>query len=112
MSNVAQLFDPLDLISPIIIKRKIILQNLWQLKLTWDQSVPLNIFPTWKEFVEQLTYLKGIQVPRYVASVQSVFTELHGFLMPASSLMDVQSIFAFVTFKAIITLNYSVQNHA
>ena len=34
------LFDPLCLLSPVIMKAKFLLQELWLLKLHWDESVP------------------------------------------------------------------------
>ncbi|XP_076248108.1 uncharacterized protein LOC143187783 [Calliopsis andreniformis] len=36
LSRVAQLFDPLGLLGPIIVKTKILMQRLWQLKIDWD----------------------------------------------------------------------------
>jgi len=36
-SEVARLFDPLD---PVIVIAKLILQDLWQLVIQWDESVP------------------------------------------------------------------------
>jgi hypothetical protein len=40
LSVIAQLWDPLGLISPIIIKTKLILQKMWSLRLSWNERVP------------------------------------------------------------------------
>lgn len=40
LATSAQLFDPLGLLSPIIIMSKFILQELWQHKIDWDEPVP------------------------------------------------------------------------
>lgn len=50
LSTTAQIFDSLGLLSPVTIKAKIILQNVWSLELHWDESVPTNIHSTWQRF--------------------------------------------------------------
>ncbi|KAL7727244.1 hypothetical protein ACLKA6_016002 [Drosophila palustris] len=40
LSLASSLFDPLGLVGPVIVTAKIILQELWILKLHWDESVP------------------------------------------------------------------------
>ncbi|XP_071628423.1 uncharacterized protein [Temnothorax longispinosus] len=44
LSQIASLFDPLGLVGPVIVKAKILLQQLWQNKLDWDESVSLHGF--------------------------------------------------------------------
>jgi hypothetical protein len=39
----SQIFDPFGLIGPVIMKAKIILQQLWAVKLGWDEAVPMSI---------------------------------------------------------------------
>lgn len=41
LSTIAKLFDPLGLFSPAIIKAKIFIQELWSLKMDWDNSLSL-----------------------------------------------------------------------
>lgn len=43
LSNIAKLFDPLGFLSPIIITAKILMQELWTLKLNWDDPLPESI---------------------------------------------------------------------
>lgn len=40
LSTIATLFDPLGLLSPITIKAKIFIQELWAVKLDWDDPLP------------------------------------------------------------------------
>ena len=40
LSCIAQIFDPLGLIGPMTTNRKILMQNLWILRLQWDEIVP------------------------------------------------------------------------
>ncbi|XP_076649883.1 uncharacterized protein LOC143357353 [Halictus rubicundus] len=43
LSEIAQLFDPLSLLGPVIIKAKIIMQQLWKTATDWDELVPQTI---------------------------------------------------------------------
>jgi len=43
LSEVARLFDPLGLLGLVIVIAKLILQDLWQLTIQWDESVPQDI---------------------------------------------------------------------
>lgn len=47
LSAVASTFDPLGLISPILITRKTILQKSCQLKLNWDDRLPEDLSSEW-----------------------------------------------------------------
>jgi len=41
--EVAKLFDPLGFLSPVIVITKLILQDLWQLAIQWDESLRTSI---------------------------------------------------------------------
>ena len=40
LSEITSLFDPLGCFSPVLVKFKCFIQDLWKLKLGWDQSLP------------------------------------------------------------------------
>ncbi|XP_039315259.1 uncharacterized protein LOC113005966 [Solenopsis invicta] len=42
LSHVSQIFDPLGLLGPVLIKGKIFVQKLWADDLQWDQPLPLQ----------------------------------------------------------------------
>ena len=42
-SLVAQLFDPLGVLDPFTIRGKILLQELWKMKVEWDDTLPEEI---------------------------------------------------------------------
>ncbi|XP_033222578.1 uncharacterized protein LOC117176446 [Belonocnema kinseyi] len=79
LSTIAQIFHPLGLVGPAVIRAKIILQNLRQLKLGWDETLPQNLYTTWKEFHSHLRALNEITVPRFVLGANIVTVQLHGF---------------------------------
>ncbi|XP_063994615.1 uncharacterized protein LOC135172511 [Diachasmimorpha longicaudata] len=76
-SDVARIYDPLGLLNPVITHAKIIQQQLWRLKLDWDDSVPTEIYTQWHEFVSQLPLLNEIQFRRQAISSEQF--DLHGF---------------------------------
>ncbi len=47
MSDVAKVFDALGFFSPVIIKMKILLQRLWEIKMDWDDPVPNHVLEIW-----------------------------------------------------------------
>lgn len=51
LSETSQIFDSLGLLSSCTIISKIILQNLWCEKLTWDEALPAHIHTKWVEFI-------------------------------------------------------------
>lgn len=64
LSAIAKIYDPLGLISPIVTKAKLIMQQIWTLKLEWDDPVPSIIQIAWTRFIEELEFLKEITIPR------------------------------------------------
>ncbi|XP_072398120.1 uncharacterized protein [Diabrotica undecimpunctata] len=79
LSGIAQIFDPLGLLSPSIIKVKILMQLLWLEKLDWDEGVPLHIQSEWLSFRDQLHELNKLQIQRNVVLPNFVLIEMHGF---------------------------------
>lgn len=64
--TVNQIYDPLGLIDPVVIKAKIILQQLWQLKLNLDETISASLHSIWFQFYNQIQHLNEIKVPRHV----------------------------------------------
>ncbi|XP_058828191.1 uncharacterized protein LOC131688061 [Topomyia yanbarensis] len=78
LSEISQLFDPLGLIAPVIIRGKILMQHLWLESCGWDDEVPENIATKWKRYSEQLPLLTGFRVSRY-AVLPNAEIQLHTF---------------------------------
>ena len=73
-------FDPFGIVSPFLLQAKILVQQLWSQKLTWDEKldgVELDIWQTW---LDQLPYIQHLQVPRCILMIENpVRSELHVF---------------------------------
>lgn len=79
LSNISQIFDPLGLLSPLILVAKVLLQQLWLLKIDWDDTVPSSVARTWNRFVVSLQRLGTIHIPRQAIGSQPVFIQCHVF---------------------------------
>ncbi|XP_046628209.1 uncharacterized protein LOC124309036 [Neodiprion virginianus] len=74
LSQTAQLFDPLGWLSPITIRAKIFMQELWALGFDWDEP------SRWIEFLQDLQGISAITIPRWIGlSSASLGIEIHGF---------------------------------
>ena len=79
LSTIARLFDPLGLLGPAIAKAKIMLQQLWLLKIDWNDRLPPIVEREWNEFLESLQYVNNIDVERCILLKEPKVIELHGF---------------------------------
>ncbi|XP_062537944.1 uncharacterized protein LOC134206266 [Armigeres subalbatus] len=78
-SEVAKLFDPLGLISPVIVVAKLLVQQLWKCKVAWDDPVNQEIQDAWDKFSSALSALEKISIPRRITFNDAICYELHGF---------------------------------
>lgn len=80
LSTIAQLFDPLGLIGPIIIVAKLTMQLVWVEKIDWDAELPSNILLEWKKFISDLPHLSKLKIPRHLFLRKDIARlEIHGF---------------------------------
>lgn len=79
LSLISQIYDPLGLVGPACIKAKIVLQQLWRLKIGWDESLPNDLHTIWRSYYDQLSRINDIFIPRVVVCANPVKVELHGF---------------------------------
>jgi hypothetical protein len=81
VSDVAKVFDVMGWFSPAIIKMKILLRRLWEIKLDWDYPIPEHIYQDWSQWRNALPLLMTVRIPRcYSPSKETIVsTQLHGF---------------------------------
>ncbi|XP_017474302.1 PREDICTED: uncharacterized protein LOC108364926 [Rhagoletis zephyria] len=77
LSKIATFFDPLGLLNPNIVTCKLLMHELWKLKLSWDESVPMSIHTQWTFICHQITSVNKVRVPRFVHF--NVEAQLHAF---------------------------------
>ena len=79
LKTTASTFDPLGLLSPIIMFPRTIIQELWALKLDWDQPIDENSAKKWEECLTNLLKVSSISFPRWIYDDNSGNLELHIF---------------------------------
>lgn len=79
LSIVARIFDLLGLLSPIVIRCKMLLQEMWVQNISWDEPLNSNLTKLWLQIKEDLSNIQNIQVPRYVLTSENSLGEIHGF---------------------------------
>lgn len=78
LSILAQIFDPLGLVSPTVFIAKMIIQRFWQLQLIWNASIPIELHTKWCEFYEHLYWLELLN-PEERFLPNAVRINLYGF---------------------------------
>ena len=81
MKVTARIFDPLGLISPFIIKLKVLFQALCAESVKWDEPLQDKALEQWNCFVSEARALSQLSVPRcyFLSNAVPTQVELHGF---------------------------------
>ncbi|XP_011313173.1 uncharacterized protein [Fopius arisanus] len=64
LSQIAQIYDPIGIVAPVIARAKIIMQQVWKRNVNWDDRLPEDITLIWKTFREELEHLSKINKSR------------------------------------------------
>jgi len=79
LSSLNSIFDPLGFLGPVLIRGKVFLQELWQIKVNWDDELPPFVRRRWESFTKDLTTLDQLAIPRSVKFNSHGDIQLHGF---------------------------------
>ena len=75
-------FDPLGILSPVLVQMKLLFQLLCQENVAWDAPLPEPVRRQWKAWLQDLREVQQIMIPRCLYDgVEGVATSytLHGF---------------------------------
>ena len=64
LSQVSSVYDPLGLVSPVILVGKSLLQQLCKRTLSWDDSIPEELIPHWERWLNGIESLNRLSLPR------------------------------------------------
>lgn len=80
LSQIASLFDPLGLLTPIVIRAKLFMQRLWLGQFGWDDDLPHELRPEWQAIKSSLLACAQIKIPRWIGfAKQNKHVSVHGF---------------------------------
>ena len=80
LSDTSKTFDILGWITPAILPMKVLFQDLWQLKVGWDEKLPQSYLQQHQAWRDELPLLSDIQLPRsYFLPEEHLTVQLHGF---------------------------------
>jgi len=79
LADLNRVFDPLGFLSPVLIRGKMFIQELWQLQLDWDAKLPNDMRQRWCKYTNELCNLDDLRIVRKVKPVPKGEFELHGF---------------------------------
>ena len=66
LKNVASVFDPLGLFSPVTLKGKLLLQGLWTKHCEWDEGIDSEDSVIWSDIIHDLKHISDHKVERCV----------------------------------------------
>ncbi|GFW58257.1 integrase catalytic domain-containing protein [Trichonephila clavipes] len=78
LSTVQKVFDPMGMLPPFTLLPKLLLQEIWKMKIAWDQELPQNIVNKFMKWFNEVQILKDVTVPHCMKI--DIFTELHVFV--------------------------------
>ncbi|XP_058456353.1 uncharacterized protein LOC131433776 [Malaya genurostris] len=64
LSTVMKIFDPLGLLSHLIVHGKVLIQDIWRSNTGWDDPVPEALTARWQKWTELLRKLYLVRIPR------------------------------------------------
>ena len=82
LSTISSVYNPLGIVSPVILVRKQILQDLCRRNVDWDDPVPEEILPRWERWHTELPLLEKVKIQRCVKPPgfgSPIQTEVHSF---------------------------------
>lgn len=80
LSEIAQIYDPLGFVAPVVVRAKMLIQELWQIKVGWDDSLPQAYLDRWRDFRQELAQLDILIIPRWLRlTSRNCKVQLHGF---------------------------------
>ena len=72
LSEVSSLFDPIGILSPLLLHIKGFFQLCWKENIDWDALIPEDINEKWLHFKEQLPLLSNFRLPRALVLPKAV----------------------------------------
>ena len=94
----SQIFDPLGWVTPVTVQAKILLQEVWLTKLTWDEPLPEAIKDRWAAILADLRELPNLLMARLYFPPSQIGTHIDNIFVFADASIK--------AYGAIVYLNH------
>ncbi|XP_054266241.1 uncharacterized protein LOC128988686 [Macrosteles quadrilineatus] len=79
LQAVMSVYDPLGFITPITMKGKILMQELWKVNVQWDEKIPVTLNNLWLSWIEDVLNAERLKIPRCYGLTGGESVQLHVF---------------------------------
>ncbi|XP_054283573.1 uncharacterized protein LOC129000637 [Macrosteles quadrilineatus] len=79
LQAVMSIYDPLGFITPITMKGKILVQNLWKLNIQWDEVIPAKLEKLWENWMKDVKKSEKLKTQRCYNLTSNCSLQLHIF---------------------------------
>lgn len=76
-SEAARVYDPQGYVTPITIRAKLFIQEMWRNGSDWDVPLPAELQREWKKFYEEIKTIAQIRIPRWLGTTSSTKMQIH-----------------------------------
>ncbi|CAH2090792.1 unnamed protein product [Euphydryas editha] len=78
---IMSIYDPLGLASPVIVRGKQIMQEVWRRGIGWDSKIDADLAEQWTTWLQHMKKLRDVTVPRaYIEYSEATSLQLHVFV--------------------------------
>ena len=64
LQDLSKVFDPLGFIAPVVIRAKLLMQQLWKCKIAWDEPLNEDLQSEWKDIATNLKEATKLSIKR------------------------------------------------
>ncbi|XP_054708165.1 uncharacterized protein LOC129217975 [Uloborus diversus] len=65
LQTAASIFDPVGLIAPFVVRIKLLLQEIWERAIDWDEELPEDLGEKWVKWCGETDKMSEIKIPRH-----------------------------------------------
>ena len=85
LSHIATFFDPLSFLSPLLIRGKILMQEIWLAGLQWDDHLEDDLYQKFNQWSQQMKKVSILDIPRCIQEKKEVISRSLHFFSDASN---------------------------
>lgn len=72
LMEIATIYDPLGWIQPLVVSAKLIMQEVWKIKIEWDELLPEELVKKWMNCKKNFDDISSIKIPRWIKYADNV----------------------------------------